>query len=308
MGTRVHLAAYAGERPAGLASLDTALTALERTETQLSTWRDESAISALNRAPIGTPWLASPDVCRLLSTVFDWHGLTGGVFDPAIGALIGAWGIHHGGRWPEPEGIREAMRRSGLRHLDFDRDRCTIVRRADATLDVGAFGKGEGLDRAAAALAGTSWMIDLGGQVSVGLRDRAAPPWAVAVAHPIDREQPLLQLYLREGSLATSGRSERDVSAGGRGIGHILDPRTGSPALFNGSVTVWHESGLTADILSTALFVMGPDEGLLWAEANGLRAVYLIPDGLTVRTKATRGFDALLDRSLSAERSSPHGN
>ncbi len=55
---------------------------------------------------------------------------------------------------------------------------------------------------------------------------------------------------------------------------------------FDGSVTVWHRRALVADILSTALFVMGPDEGLRWAEARGIAACYLVPD------TTPRGLDA----------------
>ena len=55
---------------------------------------------------------------------------------------------------------------------------------------------------------------------------------------------------------------------------------------------MWHESALTADILSTALYVMGIDEGLAWAEARQIAACFLVPDpegpGITIR--ATRPF------------------
>ena len=60
---------------------------------------------------------------------------------------------------------------------------------------------------------------------------------------------------------------------------------------FGGSVTVWHRRALVADILSTALFVMGPDEGLRWAEARGLAACYLVPDRhREVSMRATTAF------------------
>ena len=58
----------------------------------------------------------------------------------------------------------------------------------------------------------------------------------------------------------------------------LLDPYTGRPAEVNGSVSVWHEQALVADILSTALYVMGPEKGLFWAESRNIAACFLVPD------------------------------
>jgi thiamine biosynthesis lipoprotein len=99
---------------------------------------------------------------------------------------------------------------------------------------------------------------------------------------------------MTSGSLSTSAGSERDLAVNSTRVGHIVDPRTGHPATFDGSVTVWHERGLAADILSTALYVMGPEAGLRWAAARGIAACYLIPDGASVRMESTAAFSRLV--------------
>jgi thiamine biosynthesis lipoprotein len=182
----------------------------------------------------------------------------------------------------------------------FDPQECTVTRRADAAIDVGAFGKGEALDRAATVLGDDPWMIDLGGQITVGGRVPPGGGWPIAIADPRRRDQPVVHLQLTGGSLSTSGGSERDLVVDGRRVAHLFDPRNGQPAPFNGSVTVWHPRGLGADALSTALYAMGAAKGLPWAEARGLAVCYLIPqrDGLRVAT--TRPFRALM-------RSTPNG-
>jgi FAD:protein FMN transferase len=204
--------------------------------------------------------------------------------------LIEAWNIHGDGRVPSPAALKEAAARSGLSLLSFDQQRCTVTRRADATIDVGAFGKGEALDRVAAALGPGAWLVDLGGQVTVGGPQPDGSTWTVDVVHPAVRHRAYLQVSMREGSLSTSGGSERDVVANGTRIAHLLDPRTGRPATYTGSVTAWHPSALAADVLTTALYVMGLEEGVRWAEARGIAAVFLVPDGDKVKVASTAAW------------------
>ena len=290
MGTRAQLSTYAVTRGSGLATLESALAALEDAEEELSTWRDSSRISALNRHAVGEPWTADARLCRMFADVWEWHHVTDGAFDPAIGRLLAAWDIHGDGRVPAREAHARALALSGMALLAFDRGRCTLTRRADVAIDVGAFGKGEALDRAAEVLGNGPWMIDLGGQISVGGRVPLGDGWPVAIADPRRRDHPALHVRMATGSLSTSAGSERDLVVNGARVGHILDPRTGRPAAFSGSVTVWHERGLAADALSTALYVMGPAAGLRWAEARGLAVCYLIPDQGTLRVEMTRSF------------------
>ena len=84
MGTRAHLVVEADARPDGLAQLEATLRALEDTERELSTWRADSAISLLNRHPLGKPWQAGPRTCAMLADVFAWSAASDGTFDPTV--------------------------------------------------------------------------------------------------------------------------------------------------------------------------------------------------------------------------------
>ena len=70
-------------------------------------------------------------------------------------------------------------------------------------------------------------------------------------------------------------------------MGHILDPRTGFPITRKTSVVVWHQSALVADVLSTALYVMGVEEGLRWAEIRGVAACFIVPEDEVLDTDVT---------------------
>ncbi len=295
MGTTAEFAAEAEDRTTALARLERMVRVVETTEAELSTWRNDSALSGLNRQPPGEPLSVPPALCDLLRRVEGWREATAGAFDPAIGSLIDAWGLRAAGRRPDAAALRAARARAGWPLLGFDHEACTVTRQADAMLDAGAFGKGEALDRVRAAEHGHpgAWLIDFGGQVAVsgGAADTA---WPVALAHPAQRDQPVAELLLAGGSLATSGGSERTLALGAAGVvGHILDPRTGAPVVRPASVAVWHPNAFTADVLSTALYVMGPDDGLAWAAAREFAACFIVPEAgsRNVTFLATTAFE-----------------
>ena len=296
MGTVATLAAEAADRGTGLAKLERMVRVIEETEAALSTWRDDSVLSALNRQPPGRPLPVPAAICGLLSRVAAWRAATGGAFDPAVGKLVDAWGLRGEGRRPDDDELRAARAASGLGGLSLDPERCAVTRRAAVTLDAGGFGKGEALDRVREVERGRpgAWFIDFGGQIAVSA-EASDGPWTVGLAHPGRRRAAVLDLSVAAGSIATSGGSERDlVLEDGVRIGHVLDPRSGRPVSRPGSVSVWHESAFAADVLSTALYVMGPEEGMAWAAARGVAACFLAPGpgsgGVTIR--ATPAFEA----------------
>ena len=299
MGTLARFVAEARDRETGLRRLERMVRVVEETETELSTWRDDSVLSGLNRQPVDSLHTVPAVTCELLGRLATWHAATGGTFDPAVGRLVDAWGLRGSG--PFPAAPRPEVATAGFHRLELDRAACTVVRRAPVTLDAGAFGKGEALDRVRRADSGAegAWLIDFGGQVAVS-GPAAAGPWPVDIAHPERRAEPAARLRLGGGSIATSGPSGRDVRLDGGGrIGHILDPRSGRPVARSAAVTVWHEQAFVADVLSTALYVMGIDAGLAWAGARGLAAAYLIADTTArggVRTRATPAFEERFGR------------
>jgi thiamine biosynthesis lipoprotein len=287
MGTRATLTTWDQDRPRALEHLESLLMPLEQTERQLSTWLPASEVSRLNRANARVQ--LSPALCVLLADVERWIHETAGTFDPSIGALTAAWGIHEGGRLATDREVNDARSHSGWNRVSLDPSTCEAQLAPGVTLDVGAFGKGAALDRARQAVPTTiPWMIDLGGQVAVNSAPPAAHGWSVFIADPQRRMTPAIEVRLTGGSLSTSGGSERDAHVNGRRVGHHIDPRTGRPAPFDGSVTVWHGKALAADALSTALYVMGVRDGLRWADAHDVAACYLLRDGHVLPSPAFR--------------------
>ncbi|MDL2716221.1 MAG: FAD:protein FMN transferase [Acidobacteriota bacterium] len=269
MGTVFSLAVAAPSRDAALVASEQAVRAVEAAESLLSTWRDDTPLARLNAATPGDSHEIPAPLFVLLKRVFEWEKATGGAFDPAVGPLVTAWGLRSGGRIPDGAELRRARDAASPGLFTFEESTLRISRLDPAArIDEGAWGKGWALDRAAEAAraaGATAVVLDLGGQIL-----SSGEETSVAVAHPRDRARTVATIRLKNASASTSGNSERGLAVDGRRVGHILDPRTGEPAPDFGSVTVVAKDGLTADVLSTAFFVLGPEEGM--ALSSRLRA------------------------------------
>jgi thiamine biosynthesis lipoprotein len=266
MGTMLEMTVHARYRESALAASEAVLAEIRRVEALLTTWRPGGELARVDSAPPGKALPVSAELADLLSEVFEWAPRTEGAFDPAILPLVEAWGLRGPGRIPSAEELSAARRASGTAHFRIDATGRSVTRlAAGAGIDEGAWGKGYALDRAARILRAarvSSAVLNLGGEVLAFGDDLSERPWRVPVAHPRDRQRTVVELGLSDLSAATSGDSERGREVAGRRIGHILDPRTGEPAPDFGSVTVVAPSGLVADVLSTACFVLGPEAGL----------------------------------------------
>jgi thiamine biosynthesis lipoprotein len=284
MGTALDVEVEAANRPAALEASERAVEALEAAEARLSTWRDDTELARLNRTPVGQPMSLSPALARELQAARRCWEETGGAFDPGVGALVRAWGLRTGGRIPDASELRAAQGVSGLRLREG-----TAVREKDLLLEEGGWGKGAGLVDALDALKRNGVArasLDLGGQVAV-----LGGGWEVPVADPRRRDHSVMVLKVDGGSVSTSGNSEHGFEIAGKRYGHILDPRTGSPAPDFGSLTVWTADPLRADCLSTGLYVLGPERALAWAaEHSGVEVLVLRTDGDRLRALASPGL------------------
>jgi thiamine biosynthesis lipoprotein len=105
-----------------------------------------------------------------------------------------------------------------------------------------------------------------GGQSSVTAHGRCATSeqhaWTIGLRHPLRPEKRLAEFYLKDQSLATSGSATQHFVHQGQRYGHVLDPRTGRPAMNVYSSTVIAPTAAEADALSTAFYVMGPAAAL----------------------------------------------
>ncbi len=267
MGSEMRIALY-GEKRGVLASA--ALSAFDearRIDRLISNYRDDSEWSRINREAARGPVPISAESADLIARCLDYSRASDGAFDITVGKLMKVWGFYKGsGELPWRWEISRARKQVGYRGIELDRAGSTIrfTNRA-LELDPGGIGKGYAVQKVAELLSGygiAAAMISAGASSMYAI---GAPPeeprgWKVNVQAPRGGP-PAAAVYLRDGSMSTSGSYERFFEAEGAIYSHLIDPRTGMPAQGAAQVTVLAPSALDSEAWTTALFV----NGLEWA-------------------------------------------
>jgi thiamine biosynthesis lipoprotein len=234
---------------------------VESLEDAMTLFRPGSPLVALNRSRPGA-WLPlPPDLADALATAGEAARRTAGAFDPTVAPAMRAWGLYElRGREPKPQFLRAWRRRPGMDAVEVDAAN-RRARRLDPRpgLDLGGVGKGIAVDAALDILAragSRAALVNLGGSIGVlGPPPHAPEGWPVGIAHPRRPGEIWTRFPLSAGHLATSGDYERWVRTPAGRVHHLLDPATALPAPGVASLTAWAESGMNADLASTALFV-----------------------------------------------------
>lgn len=276
------------------------LEAIEDIESVLTIYRSDSDVSRVNALAAEQPVHVNPEVFRLLADARSLSEQTDGAFDITAGPLVDAWGFtRREGRKPTREEIMAAMDRVGWQHLSLDTTNRTVrFEKPGMALNLGAIGKGYAIDQLANNLrsegiedflihAGYSSVFASGDQQlstdenspeHCDIRDELEGEtrrrgWLVGVSHPTVPGRRLGGLWLQNRALSTSGSGKQYFHHQGRRYGHVIDPRTGSPAGQWLALTVTTETAMDADALSTAMFVMEDEKAKKLAEQRGMGLV-----------------------------------
>lgn len=275
-------------------AIEAALAEVARVERLLSPHLEGSDVARINAAAGGEPVTVSSETLALIQQSREVSELSGGAFDITFAGLSPVWrSIRESPpRLPNDEAIRVALGLVGYRRIEVDAARRTVrLPTAGMAIGLGGIGKGYGVDRAAAALDERgieNYIVGGGGDLLVRGSKRGAH-WRLGIQHPRRRGELIGEVVLdRPGALVTSGDYERFVEVDGVRYCHILDPRTGRPARGTASVTLRADTGTRADALATAVFVLGPVEGMRLVEhLDGVEAV-IIDDQM--RITVSSGF------------------
>jgi thiamine biosynthesis lipoprotein len=236
---------------------------------------------------------------------------SGGLFNPAIGRLVGLWSFHRdkpGGPVPDAQDI-ERIVAAHPRMSDLEvRNNIVTSSNPAVQLDFGGYAKGYALDRAAGILRENgirNALVNVGGNV-MALGRRSARRWRVGLDSPRG-EGLIATIALNDGeAIGTSGDYRRYYESDGRRYAHIIDPRSGHPVPGIRSVTVLVPrqpgAGALSDAASKPIFIEGP-EG--WRDAatrmGAPCAMRVDVDGAVHVTRCLHERLRFNDRNLVAE-------
>jgi thiamine biosynthesis lipoprotein len=283
-------------------AIDGVLDEINRT---LSTYDPRSEISRFNANSTTEPVVVSPTLHAVAVIAGEASVATGGAFDITVGPLVQAWGFGAESAavqvTPSAGDIDRLRAEVGFDRLELGHDGRSLRKTIPGLqLDVNGIAPGYAVDRMAErldALGVADFLVELGGEVRARGRSPRGRPWRVAVEAPLSGERkPYALLELDGLAVSTTGDYRDFREMNGRRLSHTIDPRSGAPVMHGlASVSVAHPSAALADAYSTALMVLGPDEGMALAGRLGLAALFIERNagGSGFRELSTPAFERL---------------
>ncbi len=221
----------------------------------------------------------------------EMYAVTGGTVNVAMGSVLSLWHSYRElgtdnpaeASLPPMEKLIAAAEHTDISSLVIDTKNSTVTLTDPLMrLDVGAIAKGYATECVARSLEErgiTGYVLNVGGNVrAIGTKPDGTP-WSVGVENPLGEEY-LAYLQLNGESVVTSGSYQRYYYVGGKPYHHIIHPDTLMPAEGFLSVSVICKDSGLGDAMSTALFCLTLDEGLILVESMpGVEAMWVTDDG-----------------------------
>ncbi len=296
MDTVVSIRVYRGDAGRIDRAIEAAFAEIARLDDLLSAWKPDSDIARINH--LAGKNLADVDdgTWEAVNQIQELAALSRGAFDITIGAVTRLWDFSSPEMSPpDPAAIIKALPLVSPRQVILDSlNRKIGLRQQGAWLDLGGAAKGYIVDRAIEVLRGSGVevaVIDAGGDIGLLGQKTGREPWKIGIRHPTNPGSAIEIIEVDSGAVATSGNYERFFIHDQIRYHHILNPKTGMPAPLVVSVTILAQTALEADLLSTAVFVLGPQEGInLIEQLAGTEGVIYLEGAQELRRVASSNF------------------
>lgn len=280
MGTFARIRLVCKSEQQGQEALSAARRTIDQIDKLMSTYRGDSELSEVNREAGKKPVRVSLETYDLLKMSLEYSRKTGGAFDITIAPLLKVWQeAEKQNRLPTADELKKAEELVGFEKLRLSapKDRTVSFAEEGMELNVNAIAKGYAVDRVLTALRRpgiVAALVDIGGEIACFGQRISGEDWLIGVQDPfaLSNDNPFIvkprwKIRLRNCAVATSGDYRQYTTIEGKKYSHIIDPRTGKPIRKLPSVTIIAERSVDADALSTAVSVLGLEEGMKLIES-----------------------------------------
>ena len=254
-------------------------------------YSDINNLCTVNRLAGGDPVPVDEKLIEFMLYAEEVYNITGGEMNVMMGSVLRPWHDCRAAADSDPENAKlpdMALLQAAVKHTDFSALEIDAVNNTlritdpEASIDVGALGKGYATEKAAAYLEEqniTGYVLNIGGNIRIIGTKPDGSGWKTGLRDP-SGDGYATYLELADTSCVTSGNYERFYTVDGKRYHHIIDKDTLMPAeYFPSIVIVCKDSGL-ADGLSTALFCMPYEEGRSLVEKlDGVDALWILDNG-----------------------------
>lgn len=256
--------------------------ALTTVDAGLSNWRADSEIARFNADTSGAVRPLSSDLAEVMQAAEQVHQASLGRFDTTVGPLIELWGFGAQGTQQRPTDAAIAAERARSGHSTTLQASGAGLRKVntDAQVYLAGIGKGFGADkvsRALEALGISDYMVEIGGDLYASGTNPEGQPWQIGIEAPNAFDRGVFDVVDLSGlGLATSGDYRNYFEADGTRFSHLIDPTTGYPVTHQtASATVLAENAMLADAWSTAMLILGREQGMEVAKANDIAVQFI---------------------------------
>lgn len=264
MGTRITVQLWHAEEPQATKAMAAVMAEMRRVDEQLSPYKESSELFLLNATAATKSVRVSDELSRLIRRSLHYSQVSDGAFDISF-ASLGRFYDYRQGVKPSEQQTQKLLEAIDYHMIDLQGQQVTFMH-PELKIDLGGIAKGYAVDRAAALLSDVFDIqhatISAGGDSRV-IGDRRGRPWIIGVKDPRSENKMALLLPLTDVAVSTSGDYERFFLEGETRVHHILNPTTGQSATGVRSVTVLGDNALDTDPLSTTVFVLGVERGLM---------------------------------------------
>lgn len=274
--------------------IDMAIGEVRRIENEISDWIPTTPISEVSRNAGIKPVKVPVEVFELVSRAIKVSEITSGAFDISYASMDKIWKFDGSMKeMPTPEAIKKSVEKIGYKNIILDKKEHTIfLKKEGMKLGLGGIGQGYIADKIHVLLKSkgcNSGLVNVSGDIFAWGTQPDGKPWTVGIVNPMNKNKIFATFPLENSAVETSGSYEKFVMFNGKRYSHIIDPRTGYPAMGVVSVSVFAKQTEIADALATGIFVLGVDVGLdLVNQLKGIECIIVDDKG---KIFASKGID-----------------